>query len=76
MRTYCISQGTLLGVCDDLTRREIQKKEYICMADLVCCIAENDTAVYSTYTPIKKKKKKNLSSQVTVLFLHSYQQRV
>ena len=53
MRTYCISQGTLLGVCDDLTRREIQKKEYICMADLVCCIAENDTAVYSNYTPIK-----------------------
>ena len=37
------------------------------MADLVCCIAENDTAVYSTYTPIKKKKKK---TQLSISDLH------
>ena len=39
----------------DLNGKEIQKRGAKCisMADLLCCIAEIDTEVEGTYTPIK-----------------------
>ena len=36
MRTYCIAQGTLFMLCDDLNGKEIQKRRDICI-----CIADS-----------------------------------
>ena len=55
-------------LCDDLEgwdrkdKREAQEGGDICIltADSLCCTTETNTTLYSNYTPIKIKKKKNL----------------
>ena len=47
MRTYCIAQRTLLMLCGDLDRKEIQKRGDVCIriADSLHCGAEASTTL-------------------------------
>ena len=57
----CIAQGAQLELCDDLEKwdggveGEAQEGGDTCIiiADSHCCIAETNTALQSSYTPIK-----------------------
>ena len=47
-------------LCGDQNGKEIQEKGYICIhvADSLCCTAETNTTLQSTYTSITKIKNK------------------
>ena len=63
MRTYYITQGTLLNALCDLKGKEVQKggDTWISGADSLCCTPETNTTLEGNYTQIKiffKKRKR------------------
>ena len=53
MRTYCITQGTILNALWDLNGKEIQKKKayiYIGIADSLCCALETNNFIKQVYS--------------------------
>ena len=70
MRTYYITQGTLLNALCDLKGKEVQKggDTWICVADSLCCTPETNTTLEGNYTQIKinffKKKEKTRTRKI------------
>ena len=55
--THCIAQRTLLNVMTWMGRKF--KRERIYVYPLFCCTLENNSTLYSNYTPIKINLKKS-----------------
>ena len=80
MKTYCITQGTLLNALWGPTWQGNPKKRgwvtCICIAESLCCTVETSRIFYINYAPIKINKKIGLKISPPTTSSHSKPQNL